>query len=372
MRESDPGDHPCMGLYGFARATGPVYLAERSEAAMSLSRVWDRRAFVLLVPLTALAGMNGNGPMPLNAAVQFNFGRREDDTHEDSVSGLVFLDGGDTLVSGSLDRTLKIRESREGRCARTVRSRSNWIMRLSASPDGRAVAAANWDGTVSLWDTADWTVTTRLRGHTRAVMCVAYSPDGRLLASCGRDQTVRLWERAAGGRVRVLAGHKHWVQVVAFSRDGRLLASGDLDGEIRVWNTETGEPVAVVDAHTYQVLSLAFSPDGRRLASGAQGRDAALAVWDTAEWRREAVLLWGDRSTRGLIFLSDDRLISAGNDNVIRFWDLESKRQTHAIMTHDSWITAMALSPSGTRLATGSGDGFVHVLRLDSAKPIEP
>src|SRR5690606_7162836 len=120
------------------------------------------------------------------------------------------------------------------------------------------------------------------------------------------------WDLSQDATADILHSSDQWVEVVAFSPDGRLLASGNWNGEINVWDVPTKKHVQTIRAHTDAILSMTFSPNGEWLASGAQDKDA-LAIWDTENWQRKTVLLSDGQDTRSLAFLSDKRLISAGN-----------------------------------------------------------
>jgi eukaryotic-like serine/threonine-protein kinase len=163
---------------------------------------------------------------------------------------------------------------------------------LAYSPDGRwlAVTAAD-DTTLLLLDARTHKTAGRFNGHEKTVFKVAFSPDGRRLASCSGDRTVRLWE-IDGGACRILSGHTDEVYAVAFHPGGRRLASAGRDRAVWLWDLERGEEVARLQGHSSYVWSLAFSPDGTTLASGSG--DSTVRLWDTAplkvrhQARREA------------------------------------------------------------------------------------
>jgi outer membrane lipoprotein-sorting protein len=85
------------------------------------------------------------------------------------------------LADGSL---LKSLTSEKGATASTVLS-------VTFSPDGRFLAATDWNGTVTLWDVATGnrkqTVTEQAGVH-----CAAFAPGGATLALGGEDRTLRL------------------------------------------------------------------------------------------------------------------------------------------------------------------------------------
>jgi WD40 repeat protein len=96
-----------------------------------------------------------------------------------------------------------------------LRGHTSKVWDLAISPDGRRLATGSLDRTIKLWDTKTGEEVFTLRGHTAGVICVAFSPDGHRIASGSWDRTVRVWDtsppppvgallkRAAGYRVRV-------------------------------------------------------------------------------------------------------------------------------------------------------------------------
>jgi WD40 repeat protein/DNA-binding SARP family transcriptional activator len=165
---------------------------------------------------------------------------------------------------------------------------------LAFSPDGRLLAAANFDGTAKVWDLAS--------GEERLmlpigglVVAVAYSPDGRLLATGGSDGTVRVWDVATGEEIQSFEGHVGTIMSVAFSPDGKRLASASLDNSARVWDMSTGREVLVLTGHRFGLTEVAFSPDGTRLATSSNDGTVRVYVLPI----RELVELARSRLTRG-------------------------------------------------------------------------
>jgi WD40 repeat protein len=116
---------------------------------------------------------------------------------------------------------------------------------LAFSPDGRTLAAADYQGNIILWDTASAKVrATMKQDDGRQVRSLAFSPDGKNLATAVADRVGRnhepglivLWDAASGQRRLVLTGHTNAVLSVAFSPDGKLLASGSSDRTVRLWD----------------------------------------------------------------------------------------------------------------------------------------
>jgi WD40 repeat protein len=150
---------------------------------------------------------------------------------------------------------------------------------------------------------------------------VALSSDGRLAASTGRDYTVRIWTTADGKEIRLLDLPKRGIPgSVAFSPDSRQLMVGSADF-LRLFDVETGKLEGLFTGHTNAVQAIAFSPDGRHL-------------------------------------------LSASNDNTVRYWDVARRRQAYKFDAHTRPVLCVAFAPSGVQAITGGDDDVVRLWQL--------
>ncbi|MFE2038659.1 WD40 repeat domain-containing protein [Streptomyces scopuliridis] len=206
---------------------------------------------------------------------------------------------------------------------------------LVFAPDGRTLAGDDQGTTMRLWNLPARLLTGQTRGFSVAnhVGAVAFSPDGRTLVSGHYDKSLRWWNvsnpaRAASPRPPVTM-HTDTVCALDFSPDGRTLAAADGNSRVRLWDVSErsqaaplGEPLS---EHTSGVGALAFSPDGRTLATD---EGETVQLWDVSDPKRAAPrgepLEGHTGSIRTLAFSPDGRtLASAGNDQVIRVWDMD-------------------------------------------------
>ena len=89
------------------------------------------------------------------------------------------------IVSGSVDRTLKVWNVLTGKCRRTLRGHANYVRRRR--PDEQRV---------------DRSLTPR----RAQVSCVAALPNGRVVSGSW-DNTLKVWDVLRGRLVRTLRGH---------------------------------------------------------------------------------------------------------------------------------------------------------------------
>ncbi|MFJ1756639.1 NB-ARC domain-containing protein [Kitasatospora sp. NPDC088134] len=202
-------------------------------------------------------------------------------------------------------------------------------------------------------------------GHVGAVVSVATAAG--LVCSGGEDGTVQARDLTTGRLLNSFRGHTGWVFAVALTQDGTLLASAGDDGAIRLWHPRSGEVVGVLAGHDRRVRGLAFAPTGKHLVSVAE--DGRARVWDV-----ERQTLSHSLSTCGTplwtVSVNDTATVvaTAGEDEFVRLYDLASGALLDEKAAHRDWVRSVAFSPSGTLLASGSGDRSVALWNTDGSR----
>ncbi|KAL8807924.1 MAG: hypothetical protein Q9182_000390 [Xanthomendoza sp. 2 TL-2023] len=181
------------------------------------------------------------------------------EAHVDEVTALHFR--GDTLVSGSADKTLRQWDLVKGRCVQTLDVL--W-------------AAAQATATMNSSD-GRWRTTGRLPEASADFVGALQCFDAAL--ACGTaDGMVRLWDLRSGQVHRSLVGHTGPVTCLQF--DDVHLVTGSLDRSIRIWDLRTG---SIHDAYAYDnpVTSMMF--DSRRITSAAG--ENVVKIYDKTDGR---------------------------------------------------------------------------------------
>ncbi|MFN7502735.1 MAG: helix-hairpin-helix domain-containing protein, partial [Dolichospermum sp.] len=98
-----------------------------------------------------------------------------------------------------------------GNLLQTLSGHSDWVWSLAYSPDGQTLASGSRDKTIKLWDVNTGNLLQTLEDHSNQVWSVAYSPDGQTLASGSGDKTIKLWNVKTGKLLQTLKGHSKGV-----------------------------------------------------------------------------------------------------------------------------------------------------------------
>jgi WD40 repeat protein len=218
----------------------------------------------------------------------------------------------------------------------TVRLRNgNGVTALAFSPDGKIVAAKDFDGQISLWDFATGRELRRLR-IVESVFNepLAFSPDGKFLASPTRKgKFLSLYDVATGAEARKLKLEGRWVPALAFSPDGKFLAWADENRAVVLWDIQAAKEYRRYTEFGGVIAYLAFTPDSK-----------SLIVGNREKWLR-------DRGEVGQLDLTTGK--------VVRRFEVGYVDADH-----------IALAPNGERLAAITQDGSLHLWNLISGEEI--
>jgi WD40 repeat protein len=138
--------------------------------------------------------------------------------------------------------------------------------------------------------------------------------------------------------IRTLVKHSSWVKDVAFSPDGNILATSSCahyelatiecsNGEFILWDMNSNQSSPrLFQGHSGWIYAVAFDPDpGKKI------------------------------------------LATAGGDNIIIFWNMETGDQiSQSPSVHSNSVLSLAFSPNGKYLVSGDGDGLIILWDLQS------
>jgi WD40 repeat protein len=286
------------------------------------------------------------------------------------LSGLIFSPDGEYLATTSRDKTAYVFETATG----TKKAHKGSFNAAAFSPDGRYLLTGSEDGTSRVFEIETGEEKWQVK-HSGPIRAVAFSPDGHFIVTGGEDKTARLFSFPEGQEVSRLV-HRGSVTAVAFSPDGRV-ATGSADGIARVFDSGGENKLGVVAGAGRAV---ALSPDGRYLATASRERPVIdlngrekVSVSPTLEWPSVAVAFSPDGG-RAVFITSDGvtvhtKVLELATRDVTPEKAVWINADTDKLPFPTAGGQALAVSPDGNLLATGSAAAFTRDGRFVAISP---
>jgi serine/threonine protein kinase/WD40 repeat protein len=142
-------------------------------------------------------------------------------------------------------RAVQLRDLRAGAPTGAVLQLSSPLQCAAFSPDGNAFATIGTD--YELWETSTGKrlVLRSFPQEKSTVRTMAFSPDGKTLATGSNygSAQARLWNVSTGLPVGELSHHSTYVSSICYSTDGHLLGLLCSGGRVLLWNATTFAPL---------------------------------------------------------------------------------------------------------------------------------
>ncbi|CAB3405278.1 unnamed protein product [Caenorhabditis bovis] len=190
---------------------------------------------------------------------------------------------GDTICSGSRDRTILHRDIRcdSRELPRTLTHHRQEVCGLKWSPDKQLLASGGNDNQLLVWNMRRPEPMQTYTQHNAAVKALAWSPHhhGLLVSGGGTaDRCLRFWNTLTAQPMQCIDTGSQ-VCNVAWSKHSSELVSthGYSYNHVIIWKYPSLQPVTKLVGHQYRVLYLAMSPDGESIVTGAG--DETLRFW---------------------------------------------------------------------------------------------
>lgn len=112
----------------------------------------------------------------------------------------------------------------------------------------------------------------------------------------------------------------------ALSPDGKILLAGTESGRTAVFSMETKELVNTLSFRTSPLLDINFQKDSAYFATAS--KEGKIVVWETGKLAPLFVIDGHGAAVRAAFFAGDDKIVSAGEDGLLRVWKRHGRQVT--------------------------------------------
>ena len=208
-------------------------------------------------------------------------------------------------------------------------------------------------------------------GHTRDLLFVGWSLDGNLLASySAADGWIKIWNPQKGQLLWSVKATGLNRSHSLSSPDGLLRASGVRDEAYEISDAKTGAVIWKIPAHSTSGERVT-NPDHSVVAERGLYGDASVRLYDAESNSLIRRLEGHPGIVFAVAFSPDGKIVATGSgDRTIRFWDSRTGSLLKTLLGHTRQVTSIAFSGDGLFLVSGSEDDTLRIWDVASGKTV--
>ncbi|MFO0867275.1 MAG: WD40 repeat domain-containing protein [Gemmataceae bacterium] len=349
--------------------------------------------------------------------------------HRDAVTSVAFSPDGRHVLSSSVDGTVQVRRSKDGKLAfANPLTHAAAVNDACFSADGKRVLTASEDKTARLWNAETGEPESPPLKHPFPVLQVAFDPvhSGKMLAVVGNRNAlatqraiprtvtmqrivtgvgpngipqfqtipvlgppagtarqeaigrVEIWDDIASGKPSRSIPALGWVQHAAFSMDGLrvVIANASLEkvNAVALWSVNDAEKPPFIKL-PHLVTHASINSDGSRIAAAMGHAEKGIGearLFDGGTQQSIGSVMKHRGPVSMVQFSPDGKTIATASfDGTARLWDAMGEPISEP-MRHRDRVVGILFSPDGKSLLTASSDGSARVWSATHGEPLTP
>jgi WD40 repeat protein len=275
------------------------------------------------------------------------------DAHPGGVSAVAFHSNGTQVLSGGMDKTVKLWGLAPGKEPAVVKT-------FGPLPDPVTAVAFNRDftqigasagKTVKVWTLDGKEVLTLT--HPAPVKSLSFSVDKVKIATGAADNLARVWDVATGKELQSFA-HAGPVEAVVFHNNSATIISGSADKTAAIHSLSAVRVIAVTGG---PIRSLTMTPNGSHLLTAD---DKEVKLWNTSNGAKETRVFPGGEGgvTTVAVSKSNNLVAVCGPDLVVRLYNFADAKPVAQLKATGA-VRRLAFSPNNLTLAAAGADKSV-------------
>lgn len=273
-----------------------------------------------------------------------------------------------------------------------------WVWTIRFSPCGQFLASSDRSRTLNVWDLTKGMLKEAYAGYGQPY----YLPDGTLLSTVFNRETIEVWDVEQHEKLQTYEQQVESIGYKWFSKcpklvvahtlshkrtisekthtfstlseppclprnvqftDGEVLAVRGIIGDIVLWNIKSNQTqrISIQNEFNDSIKSFTFLPGGDILAVNWTPNIYKVYKINKIDGMLIAEFTPPTQLGNDTFAVSEERIAFGGKSGVIYLWDLKNSEIPRLFTGHTDHVWALAFSPDGRRLVSGSSDKTVRL-----------
>ncbi|TXT56208.1 MAG: hypothetical protein BAJALOKI1v1_1970006 [Promethearchaeota archaeon] len=284
---------------------------------------------------------------------------KEYQPHNKPIYSLSITPNKEYIITGSLDKKLKVWHLETGEEFQAIEGHENEITSLHISSDGGRIVSGSEDKTVKLWKLETGNLMRNFTNHEGPILDVLITPNDKYIISVSEDKTAKIWNWNSKQVIKTYTDENLGFSKVAISSEGKklVLSSGRT---IHLLNWGEKEPFLSIEGHKYAVSTVIICPKDEYIITGSL--DKTVKIWDLTSGEMVKCLEGSHQGVINSVSISNDRryIASGSGDKSLIVWDINNDF-VYGPFHHDSYIQCVKFIPETHLVLAADYSGRVKV-----------
>jgi WD40 repeat protein len=281
-------------------------------------------------------------------------------SHSGAVTSLAINENFSMIATGSISGEVQVWDFLKNEEICMIKPLSGAVYFLEFSRNSQVLISGGADQIVGLLSLKRKKILYKRKGHKSYMNCLSISPDSKFAVTGGDDAIVQLWDLQSCTLLHSLKGHgmdlKEGQNVLCCDINSKNLSvTGGADGYIKIWRLEWKCLEGSVTGHDQLV------PYNERRGRPGGFEDFIKQQMIAAESRYDVI-------NCVKILHNGQFFLSAGEDGVVRLWDLLMKEKLFEITAHRfgrfSGVRCLTVTKNDALVISGGVDGCLCFIDL--------